>query len=126
LETTVVSVGLLSSDAAVFTAGLLSSETVPFFISLLTLDTVAFFVFVGLLFLDMMFSRGLVECLSRVSRGKPLRVDTDQRVSPRLPQHTGAQRAPFFEEIKRWETLEWVGSQPSSLAASQAGWQSNS
>src|SRR4249920_3477590 len=125
LDTTAVSVGLLSSGAAVFTAGLLSSETVPFFISLLSLDTVAFF-FVGLLFLDMMFSRGLVECLSRVSRGKPLRVDTDQRVSHRLPQHTGAQRAPFFEEIKRWETLEWVGSQPSSSAASQAGWQSNS
>jgi len=68
----VVSVGLLSSDVAAYTAGLLSSETVTFFISLLSLDTVAFFV-VGLLSLDMMFSLGLVECLSRISRDKPLR-----------------------------------------------------
>jgi hypothetical protein len=41
------------------------------------LDTVAFFV-VGLLSLDIMFSLWLVECLSQVGRGKPLRVDADQ------------------------------------------------
>jgi hypothetical protein len=74
---------------------------VPFFISLLTLDTVAFFVFVGLLFLDMMFSRGLVECLSRVSRGKPLRVDTDQRVSHRWPQHTSGSPAKLKPENQK-------------------------
>jgi hypothetical protein len=54
-----------------------------------------------LLFLDMMFSRGLVECLSRVSRGKPLRVDTDQRVSHRWPQHTSGSPAKLKPENQK-------------------------
>src|SRR5258705_13404867 len=100
------SVGLMSLDTVVFLVGLLLLDTAPFSVGLLSLGTAPFFV--GLLCLDMMLSSG-GRMSSRVSRGRPLRVDADQSSATYWTQRARAQRAPFFEEMsdgRRWSGLD--------------------
>src|SRR6266403_1456611 len=103
------SVGLLW-DRVAFSVGFLSWETVPFFVGLLSLETAPFFV--GLLSLDMMFSLGLVECPRELVAASPCGLMQINH-QPLIGRNVLGRNVRLFRGDGRWETLEWVGSQPS-------------
>src|SRR6476620_12209492 len=98
------SVGLMSLDTVVFLVGLLLLDTAPFSVGLRALETAPFFV--GLLFLDMMFSLGLVECPRELVAASPCwLMQINQQ--PLIGQRAKAQRALFLGD-ERWEMLELI------------------